>query len=177
MNWAADSLRIEALQPDHDRQAFDCGVVSLNRYLHEHSSQDRRRGTARVFVAVPVDQAQRVLGFFTLSAATVTTSDLPPDVARRLPKYPVPAALVGRLAVDRRVAGQGLGSLLLADAVRKAMLAAETVAMMALVVDPIDEAARRFYAAFGFRSLLGPEQRMFLTLPCSTGSDPYPARR
>lgn len=144
-------------------------MATLNRYLREQSSQDMRRATARVFVAVLVDQASRILGFFTLSAATIMTIDLPPEVARHLPKYPVPAALLGRLAVDRSAAGQGLGSLLLADAVRKARLAAETVAMMAMVVDPIDDAARQFYAAFGFRSLLGPEQRMFLTLPCSAG--------
>lgn len=171
MSWAAGSLRIVALGPDHDRQAFDCGVVSLNRYLREQSAQDMRRATARVFVAVPVDQESRILGFFTLSAATIETRDLPPPLARRLPRYPVPAALVGRLAVDLSVAGQGLGSLLLADAVGKARLAAETVAMMAMVVDPIDDAARQFYAAFGFQSLLGPEPRMFLTLPCSARQD------
>jgi GNAT superfamily N-acetyltransferase len=167
MSWAPGSLRIQALGPDHDRQAFDCGVASLNRYLLEQSSQDTKRGTARVFVAVATDHPRRILGFFTLSAATIMTTDLPSDFARRLPKYPVPAALVGRLAVDRSVAGRGLGSLLLADAVKKTRLAAETVAMMAMVVDPIDDAARRFYTAFGFQSLLGPEPRMFLALACS----------
>ncbi|WP_295426536.1 GNAT family N-acetyltransferase [uncultured Thiodictyon sp.] len=167
MTWAAGSLRIEPLGVSHDRQAFDCGVASLNRYLREQSSQDMRRAMVRVFVAVPVDQDARILGFFTLSAATITTVDLPPELARRLPRYPVPAALIGRLAVDQSVAGQGVGSLLLAAAVGKARLAAETVAMMAMVVDPIDEAARGFYAAFGFCSLLGLEQRMFLMLPCS----------
>jgi ribosomal protein S18 acetylase RimI-like enzyme len=69
------------------------------------------------------------------------------------------------LAVDRSFARPGLGSILLADAVKKTMAAAETVAMTVVIVDPIDDAARAFYAAFGFRGLQGPRQQMFLTLP------------
>jgi len=95
----------------------------------------------------------------------VVASDLPPEVAKRLPRHPIPAALVGRLAVDRGFARRGLGSILLADAVKKTMTAAETVAMTVVIVDPIDETARAFYAAFGFRCLQGPRQQMFLTLP------------
>lgn len=165
MTWAAGSLRIETLGPGHDRGAFTCGVESLDLYIRQQAWQDMRRATARVFVAVSDGYPERILGFYTLSAATIMAADLPPDIAKRLPKYPVPAALIGRLAVDRSVARRGLGGVLLADAVKKAMLAAETVAMTAIVVDPIDDAARQFYAAFGFQSLLGPERRMFLTLP------------
>lgn len=107
MNWAEGSLRIEPLASHHDRRAFDCGGAALNRYLHEQSAQDMRRATARVFVAVPIDGAQRILGFYTLSATLVMTAHLPQDLARRLPRYPLPAALLGRLAVDRTVAGRG----------------------------------------------------------------------
>ncbi|UEM21822.1 GNAT family N-acetyltransferase [Skermanella mucosa] len=140
-------------------------MESLDRYIRQQASQDMRRVMARVFVAVSADHPDRILGYYTLSAATVSAGDLPPDMTQRLPKYPVPAALVGRLAVDRTAARRGLGSLLLADAVKKTMLAAQTVAMTVIAVDPIDDAARRFYEAFGFRSLLGPERRMFLALP------------
>lgn len=170
--WLAGSLRIETLGPEHDRGAFACGVESLDRYLRQQASQDMRRATARVFVAVLPDHPGRILGFYTLSAATIVAADLPPEIAKRLPKYPVPAALIGRLAVDRSVARRGIGGVLLADAVKKAMLAAETVAMTAIVVDPLDDAARQFYAAFGFQSLLGPERRMFLTLPSAKAGAP-----
>jgi len=85
-------------------------------------------------------------------------------MAGALPRHAIPAALVGRLSVDRSVAGRGLGGVLVADAVKKAMAAAETVAMAAIVVDPIDEAAHKFYSDFGFRSLLGPQKRMFFSL-------------
>jgi GNAT superfamily N-acetyltransferase len=159
------SLRIEPLRSDHDRAAFDCGNDSLDHYIRTQASQDIRRGITRVFVAVVPEEPKRIAGFFTLSAAWVMASDLPPETAKRLPRYPIPAALVGRLAVDRGFARRGLGSILLADAVKKTLAAAETVAMAVIIVDPIDDAARAFYAAFGFHSLQGPRQQMFLTLP------------
>jgi GNAT superfamily N-acetyltransferase len=162
---ADDSVRIEPLGSGHDRAAFDCGNESLDRYIRTQASQDTRRGVARVFVAVQPEQPERIAGFFTLSAAWVVASDLPPDVAKRLPRHPIPAALVGRLAVDRGFARRGLGSILLADAVKKTMAAAQTVAMTVVIVDPIDDAARAFYATFGFRSLQGQRQQMFLTMP------------
>lgn len=164
MRFDDRAIRIEPLAGVHDRAAFSCGKPPLDRYLQRQATQDTRRGVASVFVAVEPGRRERILGFFTLSAAAVVASDLPPALARRLPRHPVPAALVGRLAVDRAVAGRGLGGILLADAVDKARAAASTVAMAAVVVDPIDDAARSFYAAFGFRSLGGPQRRMFLAL-------------
>jgi GNAT superfamily N-acetyltransferase len=164
-----DLVRIEPLGAQHDRGAFSCGNESLDRYLRTQASQDVRRGVARVFVAVTREERTRIAGFFTLSAAWVIASDLPPEVARRLPRHPIPAALLGRLAVDRNFARQGLGTILLADAIKKAMAAAETVAITVVIADPIDEAARAFYAAFGFRSLRGPRQQIFLTLPRGAG--------
>ncbi len=174
MKLADSSVRIEplgpSLGPSYDRAAFRCGNESLDRYIREQATQDTRRGVARVFVAVMPEEPQRIAGFFTLSAAWVVASDLPPEVAKRLPRHPVPAALVGRLAVETGFARRGLGSILLADAVKKAMAAAEMVAMTVVVVDPIDDAARAFYSAFGFRSLQAPQRHMFLTLPRSSRS-------
>jgi GNAT superfamily N-acetyltransferase len=120
---------------------------------------------SRVYVAVTLDQPTRLLGYFTLSPTSVMAADLPPNVAKRLPRHPIPAALVGRLAVDRAFARRGLGSVLLADAVKKAAHAARMVAMTVVVVDPIDEAARAFYLALGFLDLEAPQRRMFLSLP------------
>lgn len=158
------SIVIGPLTSHHDRASFRCGNEALDRYIREQAGQDSRRGIARVFVAVAVDDPDRILGLCTLSATSITASHLPPEVARRLPRHPVPAALLGRLAVDRSVARGGLGGILLADAVKRALAASETVAIAVIVVDPIDEAAQSFYAAHGFRSLEGPERRMFLTL-------------
>jgi GNAT superfamily N-acetyltransferase len=159
------SVRIEALGANHDRKSFACGNATLDRYIREQATQDIRRGIASVFVAVGVDQPARILGYFTLSAESVAPANLPTETAKKLPRIPIPAALIGRLAIDREFQRRRLGSILLADAIQKAIAAADTVAMTVVVVDPIDDAARAFYAAFGFISLQGPERRMFLALP------------
>lgn len=162
MKFEAGAVRIEPLSASHDRDAFFCGNDVLDRYLRHQAGQDSRRGIASIFVAVADDQPSKVLGYFTLSAAAIAPQDLPPEFARRLPHQMVPAALIGRLAVNKSVARRGLGGVLLADAINRSMVAAQTVAMWAVAVDPIDEAARRFYAAFGFQALTG-SKRMFLT--------------
>ena len=161
MKLAADSIHIEPLRAHHDRSSFGCGNESLDRYLREQSTQDIRRALARLFVAVPADAPNQILGFFTLNATAVVAADLPPEIAKKLPRYPIPAALIGRLAVDRACARRGLGSILLMDAIEKARVASETVAITVIVVD---DAAHAFYSAFGFRKLQGPQRRMFLTL-------------
>lgn len=168
MTFADHALGIEPLARRHDRTAFSCGVPALDRYLREQATQDIRRGVASVFVAVEPVRPDIILGYFTLSAASIAAADLPADTARRLPRHAIPAALIGRLAVDRSVARRGLGAVLLADAIGKAVVAGETVAMSAVAVDPIDAAARGFYARFGFVSLGGPDRRMFLVLPRRT---------
>lgn len=164
MRFAAGSIRIEPLAPRHDRSGFTCGKAALDRYIRQQASQDVRRGVASVFVASAPEQPGRILGYFTLSAASVAPAALPPEMARRLPRHPIPAALIGRMAVDLSVARRGLGAILVADAVQKAMAAARIVAVSVIAVDPIDDEARAFYATFGFRALHGPERRMFLAL-------------
>lgn len=165
MRLDAASVLIEALSSRHDRAAFNCGNDSLDRYIREQATQDIRRRLATVFAAVEAIAPSRICGFFTLSATSILPADLPREATRRLPRLPVPAALIGRLAVDRAFQGRGLGGILLADAVRKTTAAANTLAIAVLVVDPVDQAARNFYSTFGFASLRGPQSRMFLVLP------------
>ncbi|GAB4119845.1 MAG: GNAT family N-acetyltransferase [Rhodothalassiaceae bacterium] len=169
MRFEDGSIVIEPVGAHHERASFDCGDETLDRYIREQAGQDKRRSIARTFVAVAVDNPDRILGFFTLSATSVTASHLPLKVAKSLPRHPVPAALLGRLAVDRSVAGRGLGGILLADAIGRTLAAAQTLAAAVIVVDPTDDAAQSFYAAHGFRSLEGPERRMFLTLSARPG--------
>ncbi len=109
---------IQPLGAHHDRLSFACGEPSLDNYIRRQATQDIRRHIARVFVATDADPAA-ILGFYTLSATVVEARTLPPDLARRLPKYPLPAALIGRLAVDNRYQGQDLGQYLLMDALTR----------------------------------------------------------
>jgi ribosomal protein S18 acetylase RimI-like enzyme len=151
---------IAPLAAAHDRQTFSCGAEPLDRYLRTQAAQDVRRHIANCFVASPV-QSNAVAGYYTLSAASIPMTDLPAEQARKLPRYPVlPAALIGRLAVDRRHQGRQLGAALLFDAIARAIRA--DAAVFALVVDAKDEAAARFYRHHGFQEFSGRALRLFL---------------
>lgn len=157
---------IEPLGKAHDRQEFSCGNEALDRYLKRQAGQDARRKAAAPFVLVEAG-ALVVRGYYTLSASGVDVGEFPENLARRLPRYPVvPATLLGRLAVDVRLRGQGFGELLLMDALRRAFEQSDQIASAAVVVDAVDEAARRFYLHFDF--LAFPERRDRLFLPMRT---------
>ena len=158
-----DALVIEPLARRHERARFSCGLPELDRYLERQAGQDVRRRIARVFVCTAGD-TDAVLGFYTLSALAVDLASLPAGLSRKLPRHPVPCALIGRLAVDRPAQGRGLGRLLLADALKRVVAAGETVAMHALIVDAANDSAKRFYERFGFSPLTDHPLRLFLPL-------------
>jgi GNAT superfamily N-acetyltransferase len=157
----ADRYRIEPLAA-HDRSACLSASESLNRYFREQASQDVRRRIAACFVAVSI-QTNDVAGFYTLTATSISLNALAPDIAKKLPHYPVvPAALLGRLAVDRNHAGKGLGGVLLANAVIR--MARAELGVFALLVDAKDEAAQRFYEHYGFTLLPAESRRLCLPI-------------
>jgi len=157
-----EQFRIEPLSGGHDRARFSSGSDPLDRYFREQASQDIKRRVAACFVAVTVETRQ-VAGFYTLTAASIALSDLSPEIARKLPRYPVvPAALMGRLAVARDYQGKGLGGVLLANAVLRASRA--ELGVFAMLVDARDEAAQRFYEHYGFRLLPGAGRRLCLPI-------------
>jgi GNAT superfamily N-acetyltransferase len=161
---------IKAIEPlgKHDRAAFSCGVVAIDDWFRQRATQDERRNIARVFVAVDGDG--RVIGFYSLSSFTITLTDLPPEHAKRLPRYDaIPAALIGRLARDQKVRGEGIGDLLLADAVRRVIDASRSLAVFAIVVDTIDERAAAFYRDFGFEPF--PSRPLRLFMPASEAAE------
>lgn len=151
---------IERLASSHDRGSFSSGVDVLDRYLRQFAGQDARKRLANCFVAVERSSGQ-LAGFYALSASSIPVSDLPDVVAKRLPHYPtVPAALIGRLAVDMRFRGQRLGEALLLDTVDRVI--DSDPAVFALVVDAKDEAAASFYRRFEFRPLSVNQMSFFL---------------
>jgi GNAT superfamily N-acetyltransferase len=167
------SWLVEPLAKKHDRVAFSCGNETLDRYLKEIATQDARRLVAAPFVAVAATAPKTILGYYTLSSFAVGLSDLPPEVARKLPSYPnVPATLLGRLAVDRSHRGQGLGEFLLIDALHRAYVQSAQIAAFAVIVDAIDEAAERFYKHFHFIPF--PERHSRLFLPMKTIAALFP---
>jgi len=160
---ASDPFAFAPLGPQHDRAAFSCGVEALDRYLRERARQDTARNLAAVFVLH--DSANRIIGYYTLSAYAIEPSALPESLARKLPpRQLVPATLLGRLAVDRQHQGQQLGRLLLVDALLRAERATNEVASMAVVVHAIDDAVVRFYERFGFGSFSDNPRNLFLPM-------------
>lgn len=153
---------IRQLDAAVDVAPFNCGTSPLDEYIRRYASQDVRKNVARVFVATPENQPERLAGFFTLSAGSVNCSELPPAMARKLPRYPVPVALIGRLAVDIQFQGQGLGAILLADACHKVVQASEVLAVVGIVVDAKDQTTAAFYSHFGFIPLPGRLDRFLL---------------
>ncbi len=156
------TFRIRPLDDKVDKSAFRCGQTSLDAYIQRYASQDVRRGLARVFVATPHEDPGRLAGFFSLSAGAVNCADLPTEVARKLPRYPIPVALLGRLAVDCGFRGKGLGASLVSDACRKVVQASAVLAVAAIIVDAKDPQAVAFYRHLGFVPLAGEPNRLFL---------------
>lgn len=152
---------IEPLAGHHDRSAFSCGRPELDDWFRRRASQDQKRNVARVFVAV--DDAPGIVGFYSLSACTLALTDLPQVLAKKLPRYDaIPAALIGRLARDARAAGEGVGALLLGDAVLRILSVGQSLAVFAIVVDAKDDGAADFYKRFGFRPFPSRPARLFM---------------
>ncbi|MBM3504015.1 MAG: GNAT family N-acetyltransferase [Alphaproteobacteria bacterium] len=147
----------------HGRSAFSCGAPELDRYIRELASQDVKRDVTRVFVALQ-GEASTVHGYYSLSATRFQRASLPADQAKRLPRYPVAAAVLGRLAVDGGMKGRGLGAYLLMDAFNRILLATETLAIHALIVDAKDDSAGAFYRKYGFIPFADEGQRLFLPM-------------
>ncbi len=127
-------MKIVPLSPEYDRSLFDCGEPELNDDLKLYAGQHGRKGQSRTFIAVE-DDDNRIWGYYTLSSASIEFEIVPENV----PRHPVPVVLLGRLAADREKRGQGLGSVLLADAVKRVVATSEQIGIYAMVVDALNE--------------------------------------
>ena len=157
--------RIELLAPRHDRSGLTCNEPALDDFLRRQAGQLQRRGFGKTYVAVGDDGAA-VLGFITVSVGVgqIAAVSMPP--ALKLPRYPVPILRIGRLAVDHRQQGQGIGQDLLAFALHLALDFADRVGLWAVVVDAKHEAAAAWYRRLGFIATL--DDPLCLILPIGT---------
>jgi ribosomal protein S18 acetylase RimI-like enzyme len=152
--------RFEALGT-RDRRTFSCGVAELDRYFHQQVTQDIRRRVTSCFIALTGGDV--IAGYYTLASGSIPIAELPPDLARRLPRYPtLPAVRIGRLAVDTKFRGQGFDRLLLWDATLRALRAEQ--ANFTLLVDAKDDAAVAFYRHHGFVPFATAPRVLFLPL-------------
>ena len=154
------SLRFEVLTSAHDRSSFTCGNSALDSWFATRATQDQRRNIAQVFVAMSRDE---LVGCYSLSMFTLSLDTLPPLLAKKLPRYEaIPTALIGRLARATKVRGSGLGTLLLADAIKRVLAVRESVAAYAIVVDARTTPARDSTSRSGSLPLPSRPGRLFL---------------
>lgn len=156
-------MRVERLADHHDLGGFQCGVKELDNWLRTHALDNQRRDLSRTFVLV--DDVGEVVGYYSLTMGGVRREALPARYGRGLLRYDIGMVLLARLAVAHGRQGQGLGRDLLVEAIERASAAGQHAAARFIAVDPIDENARSFYAAFGFLPVPGdPDGRMYLRI-------------
>lgn len=155
--------RTEPYDPDrHDAGAFNCGQERLDRWLRHYAGQSQRRDAARTFVLA--DDRDRIIGYYTTVVGELDHPGAHPDVRKGLSRYfPIPVAVIARLAVDAGNHQRGLGALLLRDAALRILSAGEQVAIRAVVVHAIDGHAANFYAHFGFKPLSTDPTTLMIT--------------
>lgn len=152
------------LNSDYHKQKFQSGTNQLDNYLHHQASQDVKRKLTAVFILPGNDHI--IKGYYTLSNDALSRSGIPENLLKKLPPAyaNLPVTLLGRLAIDKSFQNQGLGSLLLIDALKRSYnTAVGSIGSMAVVVDPIDDKARNFYGKYGFIELPG-SGRMFISM-------------
>ena len=157
------------LAKHHDRAAFDCGDADLNLYLQRYARQNHESGGAKCFVAAPSDAPARILGFTTLSPASLEYSRTPAVAKKGLARYDVPVFRLGRLAVDKSVQGRGLGGALLLRAADRCIRVAQDVGGVALLIDAKNDRAARWYESYGALRL--DDAPLSLVLPLATAAD------
>jgi len=156
------------LSAAHNVDAFNCGKDQLDRFLKRHALKNQKIGSSTTFVTCPESEANRLVGYYSLTLGSVRHEDTPADVREGMPRYPIPVMLLAKLAVDSnyRKPNQDLrlGEALLKDALLKSVLVAELAGIRAMMVDALDDDARRFYQHYGFQQSPTDELQLFLPI-------------
>jgi GNAT superfamily N-acetyltransferase len=155
---------IELLAKKHNRNDFDCGKELLNNYLKNRAGQDIKRKLSACFVYAE-KETNCIQGYYTLSNNSIPLSSFPEQIKRKLPPSynSIPTTLLGRLAIDKNFQGKGLGKILLIDALKRSYELSKEIGSFAVVVDPIDKEAERFYEKYDFIKLPDSE-KMFIAI-------------
>ncbi len=161
--------RVEPISRTHDRSKFECGVEELDVFLHRYARQNDAPGLGRTYVLVEAGDTE-VLGYYTLSAGSVSFDTVPESV--RLPRYPVPTAHLGRLATATKARGRGLGELLLLHALETIVGVADQMGVFLIDVVAVSEEARAYYLARGFSELRDDAMHLFMAVETARGHFP-----
>lgn len=155
----------EPIGKQHDRGAFDCGDKALNQFLKRHARQSHEKGGAKTYLAVS-ENNEKVLGYYSLSPASIAYERAPEVIKRGLARHDVPVFRLGRLAIELSVQSQGLGGQLLLAAGRRCLLVAAQAGGVALLIDARNERVAEWYDNYGAVPLL--DAHLSLLLPFKT---------
>jgi GNAT superfamily N-acetyltransferase len=156
----------EPINKRHDRETFDCGEEALNKFLRRYARKSHELGGSKTFLAIDDTDNKTLLGYYSLSPASINYARTPEIIRRGLARYDVPGFRLARLAVDRKVQGQGIGGQLLLAAGRRCLLASAEVGGVVLVIDAKNEKAAKWYSSYGAVPLL--DAPLSLLLPLAT---------
>jgi GNAT superfamily N-acetyltransferase len=156
----------EPIGKQHRRDEFDCGEPLLNEYLRLYARKNHERGAAKTILAVANDDSGKVLGYYSVSPASIGYARVPEVARRGLGRYDVPGFRLGRLAVERAMQGQRLGGQLLLSAARRCILASQEVGGVVLLIDAKNERVASWYGNYGALSL--PDSPLSLVLPLTS---------
>ena len=148
------------IREHHEVSRFDSGIESLDAWLRSKARTNEAKGGSRTYV---VCDGNQVIGFYSLAASSVERRRVSSRIGRNMPE-PIPVILLGQLAVDRRHQGRGLGCDLLQDAAKRALGAADAIGARALIVQALNQEAKRFYESFGFTSFTKEPLMMLLRM-------------
>lgn len=160
-----DTLSIlDVAKPNY--KEFSCGYIELDTYLKQFAKGNHKnKSLGKTYVLID-DESSIVIGYYTISMGAIDFEEIPEDLRKGFPRYPLPAARLCRLAVDTQHKGKGLGSHLLSDSLLRIWQASKTLAACAVIVDAKDEKAKGFYLHYGFIPYETKELSLFL--PIST---------
>jgi GNAT superfamily N-acetyltransferase len=157
-----DDWVVELLASYHARTDFDCGVESLNLFLKQQAGQNAKKDFSQTFAAVSEAESPYIVGYYTLAMSSLDYDQLPKE--KHLPRYPIPVAHLGRLAVDLQHRGRRIGEYLLLHALWRVQLLSQEIGVFAVEVKALDEAAGRFYGKYGFVPLADDPIHLYITL-------------
>lgn len=151
----------QSLDSSHALEPFDCGKPVLNEWLIQHARQAQSSDSARTFVVL---DDQRLVGYFSLTVGQVDVLSAPERVSRGMGRYPIPVAILARMAVSHTDQGRGIGVGMLREAIVRTLTVADQVGVRALLTHPLDDEAARFYRRFGFESSPASDAQLLLLL-------------
>lgn len=150
----------------HNRNTFDCGEEELNRFIRQYAARHRKAGVSKTMVLPDKENSAKICSFYTLSHTEISRKTLPSNIAKKLPRYPVPVLLIAQLAVDINFQGVGYGKITLIHALEQCFKINQHLPSNAVIIDAINESLVSFYQQYGFKYLdiIDGKKRLYISM-------------